>query len=200
MNRKIICSTLLALILLLSTTAIVYYNLKTGNNNVEYYNNDDKSQVNDESKDSNVENENSVISTENIATTETVDNLILLTSFEEFNSYISREKTTFLVLGRANCPHCQNYKPVLENIAQNYKVEILYIDMDAVSSDFITKVRNSNLTIPAACTSTNEVLPLSSSFGTPLTLFIKNGQAFSCLRGDTSEETVLQTIKNIGLI
>ena len=71
-----------------------------------------------------------------------------------------KNKDSFvLLISQTTCSHCASYKPKLEDVANEYKLEIYYIDVDLLSSDEY-----------------NELKSYINFSSTPDTVFIKDGE------------------------
>ena len=109
--------------------------------------------------------------------------IIEISDYASLENYLSLDEINFLVIGKSGCEFCESYKPVLKEIAKNYEVKILYVDTTKLSSEDLNSLRNSEIIIPAECTDSHLDEHLTYSFGTPLTLFIKNYDTINCIRG-----------------
>lgn len=82
----------------------------------------------------------------------------------EYYDMIENKEDFILYIGSATCSACQSYTPVLEKVATNYDIEVMYIDLDDESSQdmysFINKI---------------------SVTSTPTTLFYNQGEEASIL-------------------
>ena len=109
--------------------------------------------------------------------------IIEITDYTSLENYLTLDEINFLVIGKSGCEYCESYKPVLKEIAKNYEVKILYVDIKNLSNEDLNSLRNSEIIIPAECTDSHIDEHLTYSFGTPLTLFIKNYDSINCIRG-----------------
>lgn len=48
----------------------------------------------------------------------------------EFNKKIAEKEEFLVYIGRETCPHCQKFVPMLHDITQKQKVDIVYIESD----------------------------------------------------------------------
>ncbi|MDD2505644.1 MAG: thioredoxin family protein, partial [Bacilli bacterium] len=101
-------------------------------------------------------------------------------NYKEFKKIVDSKKVNMFVFGRETCGWCNLYKPIYNDIAAEYKLDIYDFDSDNYDSSELSKVRNSGLIIPGACTDSGENQPLSEGYSTPLTLFTKNGKVIDC--------------------
>ena len=113
---------------------------------------------------------------------------------------VNSKKVTMAVFGRNSCGWCNKYKPIYNELAKENNIDIYYFDSDAFDKSEYSKILNSGLTIPAKCSKTKVETPLSSGFGTPLTLFTKNGKTIDCISGYTNKSGLTSALKDVGLI
>jgi hypothetical protein len=121
--------------------------------------------------------------------------VVEITTYDEFLSLINRDKNTFLVLGKTGCHY-----PVLTKIAEEYKIEIVYVNIAKLTAEDKKSVFNSTLTIPAKCTDSEVDVSLNSGFGTPLSLFVNSGTTYDCIRGYKNESDLKASLIEIGYI
>ncbi|HBA38005.1 MAG TPA: hypothetical protein DCY94_04725 [Firmicutes bacterium] len=174
MRRIIMCTVLLFLIVTLSVFTGFYYRSRIGSYELS-------TKVDDE-----VEVPKS--------------KFYMLKSYGSFNSYISTTGPRFLVFGKQNCHFCDLYKPVLEKLSQDYLVEIGYVNMTILSDEDYQLIMDSGLKIPAKCSKNGNTIDIKEGFGTPLGLFVRNGEVYDCIRGYDDYETLEILIKRIGYI
>lgn len=118
-------------------------------------------------------------------------------TYAEFNTLISRpNKNMFVVFGRQGCYFCEKYIPILNEVSQEYKVEIIYIDLLSLDASDYENVINTPLIIPGECTKDGIDSKLSAGFGTPLSLFINNNETYSCIRGYKDKKSLQAILKD----
>ena len=99
---------------------------------------------------------------------------------------IENKEDFILVISKTDCVYCNEYKPKLERIAKEYKIEMYYIQvdlMDAVEREKLSEYINYD--------------------GTPETVFIRNGEektAASRINGNASIEKIRTKLKANGWI
>lgn len=122
-------------------------------------------------------------------------------TYKEFNAIFKSKNITMHVFGRNSCYYCNIFKPVYNEVASEYSLDIYYYDSDSFDSTEYSKILNSGIKIPAECSSTGEEKPLSEGFGTPLTLFSKKGEVVGCLSGYVDKTKLIDKItsKKIGI-
>ena len=113
-------------------------------------------------------------------------NLISLT-YNQVQEKVKNKESFILVVSQSTCTHCASYKPKLEQIAADYKIDIYYIDYNLETKENQTKFL--------------EKFNLDGS--TPITIFIKEGKQtnlFDRLEGDVSETKAIEKFKKMGFI
>lgn len=108
-------------------------------------------------------------------------------SYNELEKKIDNKDTFILIDSRRTCSHCASYKPKLEKIANEYNLDIYYIDHDLETKQTEEKFL--------------EEFDLDGS--TPITMFIKKGKQtnlFDRIEGETSEKSAINKFKKMGYI
>ena len=136
---------------------------------------------------------NNIIPDEEI-TYKTVD------SYDDFMKVVKSNKVVMSVFGRNTCSWCNKFKPIYNEVAAENKLDIYYLDSDSMDSTEHSKILSSGLKIPGTCTESGEEQPLSSSFGTPLTLFTKKGKVIGCISGYVAKDGLLSKLKSVGML
>ena len=121
-------------------------------------------------------------------------------TYKEFSALYKGKKTIMHVFGRNTCYYCNIFKPVYNDLAAENNLDVYYYDSDSFDSTEYNKILNSGIKIPAECASSGEETPLSSGFGTPLTLFTKNGKVTGCISGYVDSEKLETKLKEVGML
>ena len=106
--------------------------------------------------------------------------------YNEVIEKIDNKESFVLLISQTDCTHCISYKPKLEDVANEHKINIYYIDVDLLSEE-----ENNNL---------NSYINFSS---TPITVFLKNGEETTVatrINGDASKEKIEKKLKTNGFI
>ena len=115
--------------------------------------------------------------------------------YSKFEELLS-EGTHVVVIGQTGCSHCTAIKPALNTVAKEYKVTVNYLnitDMDSeTQNSFLEKLREIEYNDP-------EFLE-DGSYGTPLTLVIRDGKVISYLSGEKTTSQLAREFKKQGLI
>lgn len=123
-----------------------------------------------------------------------------ISTFKEFDKLYKSKNAVMHVFGRNTCYYCNIFKPVYNDVAAENNLEVYYHDSDVIDSKEYNKILNSGVKIPAECTSTKEEQPLSKGFGTPLTLFTKNGKVIGCLTGYTNKTELISKLEKLEIL
>ncbi|MCI7241712.1 MAG: thioredoxin family protein [Bacilli bacterium] len=100
---------------------------------------------------------------------------------------IDNKESFILCISATYCSHCKEYKPKLEDISKEYRMDIYYIDFDKYSNKEQELFRNY----------------VSFDGGTPVTLFIKNGEeetTVNRINGNVSKDKIISKFKSNGFI
>lgn len=113
-------------------------------------------------------------------------NLIKL-SYNEVVEKINNKESFVLCISATYCSHCQDYKPKLKNVANDYNILIYYIDIDKLDEKEYINLKKE----------------LSLDGSTPITIFFKNGEEATTatrIEGDVKTEKIIEKLKANGFI
>lgn len=111
---------------------------------------------------------------------------IVDSNLDEIKEKVKNKETFILYIGSKNCSHCAEFKPKLEDVANEYKLTMYYVD--------ISKLDNNE---------ENELKKIANYSGTPTTAFIDEGEDLGTqthIDGNVSIEKIRKSLKNIGYI
>ena len=109
------------------------------------------------------------------------NNLVKL-DYKDIVNKIDNKESFVLCVSRTTCSHCQSYKPKLQKVANKYNIKIYYTNIDTYNKDELNDF-NSRITFDG---------------GTPVTLFIKNGEEKTTatrIISDVSSEKIIDKLK-----
>ena len=106
-------------------------------------------------------------------------------SYDELASKIENKDSFVLYVGSSSCSHCASYKPKLETVINDYKLEVYYIDMANLSE-----------------AKYNSVMKKVDGEGTPTTVYLERGKTKSSPRieGDRDSEDIIEFFQDLGYI
>lgn len=100
-------------------------------------------------------------------------------TYDEYNSKVENEDAFIVIIERAGCSYCVQYMPVVEEVANEKKIPIYYIDTDTLTSDEFNEL-----------STTNNYLK-RNEWGTPTTLFMLGDRVLDSIGGYVDKDTVL---------
>jgi len=107
-------------------------------------------------------------------------------SYNEYKELIENKETFILEIMRTDCSACINFKPKIEEVAKEYKIEIKYINTDDLSKEEYDK-----LALDTGIT------------GTPTVIFYNDGiekTKSSRINGSVSVDKIISKFKANGFI
>ncbi|MDO4963222.1 MAG: thioredoxin family protein [bacterium] len=117
-------------------------------------------------------------------------------TYDKFKDVISSDDDSIVVLGQTTCSHCIAVKPALNSIAEEYDLTINYLNLTDISEEQYNELVEDLKEIEYDDSDFVE----NGSFGTPLTLIIKNQKVYSYINGERSKSQFVREFKNSGLI
>ena len=124
------------------------------------------------------------------------ENNLTFVNYNEYEKLISDGKTHVIVVGQTTCSHCIAIKPTLNEIAGENKLTINYLNLTEMTQDEFNKFDASLKKIEY----NDPAYVEKGSFGTPLTLIVKNGKLSSYIAGERSKSQLLKEFIKQGLI
>lgn len=116
----------------------------------------------------------------------------LVLNHVDYNGYkkvAKSDEASILVIGQTTCGHCARVKPILSKISKDYGITINYLDIIKLSSEEQQKFTKY---IP--------FLEEDDSWGTPLTLIVKNGEVLDSVNGALDKDGYVKFFKDNGFI
>ena len=106
--------------------------------------------------------------------------------YDKVIEMMDNKEDFILLVSQTTCNHCMSYKPKLEDIAKEYKIQMYYIQVDLLNNEEKEKFED-----------------YISYDGTPATIFIRNGEektVASRINGNQSISTIKMKLKANGWI
>lgn len=107
-------------------------------------------------------------------------------TLDELKTKIENKDTFALYVGNEGCSHCVSYRPVLENVLDEYNIDIYHLDNALLTEDELSEMKN--------------YINIS---GTPTVAFFTEGEEETTLyriTGEVSKEVTIQKFKDNGYI
>jgi len=105
-------------------------------------------------------------------------------TYNEYETLVEDNAAFLVVIERASCGYCQMYMPILEEVANEENIPILYIDTDTLSSEDLNSLSTKNQYLKR------------NNWGTPTTLLMLGNRVLDSIGGYVEKETVLEFIKD----
>ena len=106
--------------------------------------------------------------------------------YDDVMEKIENKEDFVLVLSQTTCSHCASYKPKVEEVANEHKINLYYIEVDLLNAEekkeFVSHINFS---------------------ATPSTVFISGGYektSANRINGDASKEKIIKKLKSNGFI
>lgn len=119
---------------------------------------------------------------------------------KEYLNLVNGKAITMAVFGRTNCYYCQQFMPVFNTVAKEYKLNIYYFDSLKFDEKEYNKIMSAGLKIPASCSENGKEAKLEAGFGTPLTIFTKKGKVVDCISGYNKKSDLIKKLETVGMI
>lgn len=106
--------------------------------------------------------------------------------YDELIEKIENKEDMVLLISQTTCDHCASYKPKLEEVANEYKIEVYYIEVNLLDDEEVAKIKS--------------YVNFST---TPMTVFLKNGEestAANRINGNSSKEKIIKKLRSNGFI
>lgn len=103
-------------------------------------------------------------------------------TYNEYEEKVENGDAFIVIIERAGCGYCVQYMPIVEEVANEKKIPIYYIDTDTLSQDEYTRL-----------STTNNYLK-RNDWGTPTTLFMLGSRVLDSIGGYVEKESVLSFI------
>jgi len=104
-------------------------------------------------------------------------------SYAEYEAKIAEEKPFLVSLVQDGCGYCDMFKPVLEEVSNEYKIPIYYINLSNLSSEDNSALSSSNSYLK------------KNKWGTPTTLFMYGDVVVDSLGGYTEKDAFVSFVK-----
>ena len=117
-------------------------------------------------------------------------------NYDEYEKLINSAGAHVIVISQTTCSHCIAVKPALNSIAEEYELPINYIDVNVLGEEEYNKFHESLSKLDYD----DPAFVEKGSFGTPLTLIVKNGKISSYISGERSKSQFIREFKKAGLI
>ena len=105
-------------------------------------------------------------------------------TYDEYEKMVNDGNAFIVVIERTGCGYCQKYMPLLEEVANEKKIAITYINTDNLSEEEMNKL-----------STTNKYLK-RNEWGTPTTLFMLGDRIVDSISGYVEKESIEAFVKD----
>lgn len=105
-------------------------------------------------------------------------------NYSQYEKLVDDEEAFIVVIERAGCSFCVQYMPIVEEVANEKKIAITYIDTDTLTSEEYNDL-----------STTNQYLK-KNNWGTPTTLFMLGDRIVDSIGGYVDKATLEKFIKD----
>ena len=100
--------------------------------------------------------------------------------YNEYNDLVKTNEPFIVIIERTGCGYCQMYMPIVEEVANEKKISIYYIDTEAISSEDVQKLSTENKYLKR------------NDWGTPTTLLMKGEDILGNIGGYVEKDSFLE--------
>ena len=100
-------------------------------------------------------------------------------TYSQYEEFVNNDDAFIVIIERAGCSFCIQYMPIVEEVANEKKIPLYYIDTDTLTSEDMNEL-----------STTNDYLK-KNSWGTPTTLFMLGDRVLDAIGGYTEKDGVL---------
>lgn len=105
-------------------------------------------------------------------------------TYDEYEEKIENDDHFIIVISRKGCKYCELYKPVVEEITDEYEIPIYYLDLLHMTDTQYIKLGTSNDYL------------MENSWGTPTTLYMHGEEVIDAIGGYVDEEELEDFLDN----
>lgn len=104
-------------------------------------------------------------------------------SYSDYNQMINENKNFIIVIERDGCTYCEQYQPIIEEVATSEGYPIYTIDIADMESDEYTEFAESNSYLRR------------NQWGTPTTLILSGSTVIDSISGYVEADTLISTLE-----
>ena len=105
-------------------------------------------------------------------------------TYDEYETKVDNGDAFIVIIERAGCGYCVQYMPIVEEVANEKKIPLYYIDTDTLTTEEMQKL-----------STTNSYLK-KNKWGTPTTLFMLGDRVLDTIGGYKNKDFVLSFLEN----
>ena len=99
-------------------------------------------------------------------------------TYDEYEEMVNNGDAFVVVIERTGCSYCQMYMPIMEEVADEQKIAVTYINTDNLTEDEFNKLSNNNKYLK------------KNQWGTPTTLFMLGDRIVDSIGGYVEKASI----------
>ena len=99
-------------------------------------------------------------------------------TYDEYEEMVNNGDAFIVVIERTGCGYCQKYMPLIEEVADENKIAITYINTDNLTEEEFNKLSNNNKYLKR------------NEWGTPTTLFMLGDRIIDSISGYVEKDSI----------
>ena len=117
-------------------------------------------------------------------------------TYREYKDKINSSDYTIVLLATPTCSHCMAYKPLMNKVANEYNLEINYVNVSSsgMTNDEYNELHDSISVLKDVYSDGYPVIP------TPTTILFKDGKEVAAKTGNIKDTGFLDFLKSNGVI
>lgn len=117
------------------------------------------------------------------------------TTGSEFQALLNSNEKAVVLIAKPDCPWCQRYKPIINQVANEYNVVVYYVNTSLLSNDeYIYLHDNISVLKDQYDSYGNPVIP------TPMTVIVQSGKDIDNIEGYVEKGEIISFLKKNGII
>lgn len=104
-------------------------------------------------------------------------------TYSEYEDLMNSENPFLVVIIQDGCSHCISFEPIVDEVANEYKIPVNYLNLSTLSSEEYSSLSKSNSYLR------------TKEWGTPTTLFMYKDKVIDSLGGETNKDSFAKFVK-----
>lgn len=105
-------------------------------------------------------------------------------TYDDYKSMVENGDAFVVIIERTGCSYCQQYMPIMEEVANEKKIAVTYINTDNITQEEMEEL-----------SSTNKYLK-KNQWGTPTTLFMLGDRIVDSISGYVEKDSIEEFFKD----
>ena len=105
-------------------------------------------------------------------------------TYEEYENMVDNGDAFVVIIERTGCSYCQQYMPIVEEVANEKKIAVTYINTDNITQEDMEELSSKNKYLK------------KNQWGTPTTLFMLGDRIVDSISGYVDKDSVEEFFKD----